>query len=272
MVDIHSHILWGLDDGARSFEQSLEMVRIALESGTTDIVATPHSNGKYAFDPLRMEEKIAQLRSAGKSMPAIHTGCDLYLGVENVGRAIREPAKYTIARGRYLLVQCSDSCAGPETETALERLLDAGLIPVVAHPERNPVLRNDIGRLSAWVELGCRMQLTAMSIDGGFGGTARSSAWQILERGLAHFIASDAHDPARRGPSMADAFQRVANRFGFERAQALFVINPMNAVRGMPVAIVPANAPRTARKWWCFRRSGAGVVVMDSGIGQHNDL
>ena len=252
MVDIHSHILWGLDDGARSFEQSLEMVRIALASGTTDIVATPHANEKYAFEPLRMEEKIAQLRAAGKTMPAIHTGCDLHLGAENVDRAIREPGKYTIAHGRYLLVQCSDSCAGPETGTALERLLGTGLIPVITHPERNPVLRDDFCRLSAWVELGCRMQLTAMSINGGFGRTARSSAWQLLERGLAHFIASEAHDLAHRSPSMAEAFQSVANRFGFEKAQTLFVVNPINAIRGIPIAIVPASAPEATHKWWRF--------------------
>ncbi len=254
MVDIHNHILWGLDDGAGTFEQSLEMVRIALKSGTTDIIATPHLSAKYAFDPQAMEEKIAHLRSAGMTTPAIHTGCDLYLSMENISRVLHEPAKYTIARGQYLLVQCSDTSIGPGTESVLARILDAGLIPVISHPERNPILQNDVERLSAWVDLGCRMQLTAMSITGGFGIKARSSALRILVRGLAHFVASDAHDPVHRSPSMTGAFHRVANRFGYEEAQRLFVINPMYAVRGIPIETAPA--PETTHKWWCFWRSG----------------
>jgi protein-tyrosine phosphatase len=255
MVDIHSHILWGLDDGARSFEQSLEMVRIALESGTTDIIAAPHLNAQYTFETGLMEEKIAQLRAGGANTPTIHAGCDLFLSFENAGHVLQDPAKYTIARGQYLLVECSNSDAGPETETVLARLLAAGLVPIVSHPERNPILRNDIARLTAWVDLGCRMQLTAMSITGGFGRAARSSALRILHCGLAHFVASEAHDPVRRSPSMTEAFDQVANLFGDGEARTLFVINPMNAVRGIPIDSASVHMPETTRKQWHLWRS-----------------
>jgi len=256
MVDIHSHFLWGLDDGARSFEESLEMLRIALESGTTDIVATPHSNTEYAFAPALIEERLAQLRSAGTPMPTIHTGCDFHLSFENVDRALQSPVTYTIAGSQYLLVECPDFRVGPETETVLARLLDTGLIPVVTHPERNPVLQNDVTRLRAWVELGCRIQLTALSITGGFGRTARASATRILKHGLAHFVASDAHDPVHRSPSMAAAFHHVADLLGDEQAQSLFLINPMNAISGNPLAIAPAATAEPVSKWWRFWRSG----------------
>jgi protein-tyrosine phosphatase len=255
MVDIHTHILWGLDDGAQTFKQSLEMLHIAHDSGTTDIVATPHSNAEYTFAPERIAQCIAALRAAAQPIPNLHTGCDFHLSFENVDRALQAPAKYTVAQKQYLLVECPDYRVGPETETVLARLLDTGLIPVVTHPERNPVLQNDLPRLNAWVNLGCLLQLTAMSITGGFGGKARSSALQILGHGIAHFIASDAHDPVHRNPSLTGAFQSVARRHGSETAQTLFFTNPMNAIHGRPIPLPPATEPEVRRKWWCFWRS-----------------
>ena len=254
MVDIHSHILWGLDDGAKSFEQSLEMLRISVESGVTDIVATPHSNAEYTYSPGLMRERVTQLREAGTSMPAIHTGCDFHLSFENVDHALREPAKYSIGGRQYILVECPNFRVGPETETVLGRLLDTGLIPVVTHPERNPVLQRDMERLSAWVNLGCLIQVTALSITGGFGRSAHTSAVQLLKRGIVHFVASDAHDPVHRTPRLTDAFAQVAKLCGNEVARTLFFTNPMDALKGIPIAIKQEAAPEARRKWWSVWR------------------
>ena len=254
MVDIHSHVLWGLDDGARSFEQSLEMLRISAESGVTDIVATPHSNAEYTYSPDLIREKIAQLRESGAPMPELHTGCDFHLSFENLDRALQHPSQYSIAGRQYILVECPDFRVGPETETVLARLLDTGLIPIVTHPERNPVLQNNLERLTGWVNLGCLMQVTAMSITGGFGRSAIASATELLKRDLVHVVASDAHDPAHRTPRMTEAYQRVKQLRSAATAQTLFFSNPASVIKGDPIAVHTSSQSRPPRKWWSFLR------------------
>src|SRR5437588_4823004 len=104
MIDIHSHILPGLDDGSHSPEESAAMVRMAADAGTTDIVATPHANQEYAFDPGIVEQKIADLQAAIGGTPRIHYGCDFHLTLENIDDALRFPGKYSINHRGYLLV------------------------------------------------------------------------------------------------------------------------------------------------------------------------
>src|SRR5712692_10001571 len=104
MVDIHSHILSGLDDGPATLEESVAMVRMAAESGTTDIVATPHANLEYAFQPELVDRKIAELSEASGGALGIHRGCDFHLYYENIQRALADPGLYAINGKRYVLV------------------------------------------------------------------------------------------------------------------------------------------------------------------------
>src|ERR1035438_2762867 len=108
MIDLHSHVLPALDDGAESLEESLEMLRMAAAAGTTDIAATPHANDSYFFDPVVTERKLAELRQASGDLPRLHYGCEMYLTPENIARAIRCPGEYTIDGRGYLLVELSD--------------------------------------------------------------------------------------------------------------------------------------------------------------------
>src|ERR1039457_2850935 len=96
MIDIHSHILPGLDDGSESLEESVEMLRQAAAAGTSDIVASPHANQDYAFDPLLVERRIGELQAAVGDAPQIHYGCDFHLTLENIDDALRSPGKYSI--------------------------------------------------------------------------------------------------------------------------------------------------------------------------------
>src|SRR4051812_36338517 len=105
MVDIHSHILWGLDDGADTRETSIAMLKMAAEAGTTDIVATPHANFEYRFDKVLVSQRIAELAEATAGRPRIHSGCDFHLSFENIEDALQTPARYTINDGPYLLVE-----------------------------------------------------------------------------------------------------------------------------------------------------------------------
>ena len=143
MVDIHSHILWELDDGSGSLEESIAMLQAARESGTTDIVATPHSNSEFAYQPDVVDQKIRELTARTGGAPKMHRGCDFHLSFDNLDHLLDQPGTYTINGKQYLLVECPDFHVGRHTETVLQRLVDAGIVPIVTHPERNQVLQRN---------------------------------------------------------------------------------------------------------------------------------
>jgi protein-tyrosine phosphatase len=235
MVDIHSHVLRGMDDGASTMEESLALLEIAREGGTTDIVATPHCNPQYAYQPELVERAVAELNVRAGGTPKVHRGCEFHLTFDNIDLLMNQPSAYTINGRQYLLIECPDSHVGKYTEPVLERLLERGLIPIVTHPERNPVLQGKIDRVAAWVELGCLTQVTALSIMGAFGGAAKTASAQLLDRGLAHAVASDAHNPKGRHSSLREAYAAVRARYGDAAAELLFEVNPRRIVEGVPV-------------------------------------
>ena len=253
MIDIHSHILPGLDDGAKSMADSLAMLKIAAESGTTDIVATPHANSKYSFSPDLIDRKISELQAASPT-PRIHRGCDFHLTVENIEDALAHPAKYTINGKGYLLVEFSDSLIPKTTDDIFDRLQGAGLIPVITHPERNAILKSRTDLLRLWVGNGCLVQITAQSLLGRFGRTARSFAVQLFQQNLVHFVASDAHDTKHRPPALKAAYDYVAKTWGKERAQTVFVTAPRAAILGEPFYADQPEKVRVKKKWYSFGR------------------
>lgn len=253
MVDIHSHVLWGLDDGSETYAESLAMLRMAAAAGTTDIVATPHANSRYAFDPQLIEARIAQLEAAGEILPRIHRGCDFHLNFVNVQAALEEPGKFTINHRNYLLVEFPDISIPTGIDRVFSQFLDAGIIPVLTHPERNDVLMQNPDQLAKWVEKRCLIQVTALSLLGGFGATALEHAWTLMDRRLVHVVASDAHDPVRRHPRLSDARAEVARRAGEDNAMRLFESNPRAIIEGMDVTEI-APMVKAGRRWFSFWR------------------
>jgi protein-tyrosine phosphatase len=251
-VDIHSHILWGVDDGARDLDMTLEMLRIAADNGTTDIVATPHSDLHFSFDPEKIAERILEISSAPGAKPRIHTGCDFHLHVENISDCLAHPTKYTINHLRYLMVEFSDLNVPKSIGQVLERMMEAGITPVVTHPERNGLLMSDIERLVGWVHAGCLLQVTAQSFLGRFGKVARNAAFELMSRHMVHFIASDAHDPVNRPPDLSAAYEFVTNRYGVETARRMFVTNPAATLTGAYLDIEVPEQPKSRRKWFFF--------------------
>jgi protein-tyrosine phosphatase len=250
LVDIHSHILPGLDDGAKTLEDAVAMLRLAVEAGTTDIVATPHANLQFAYDPERIGRKIAEVQAAAGPAPRIHRGCDFHLTLENIQDALDHPGKYTINGKRYLLVEFSELLIPRTTQDIFDRLLNAGLTPIVTHPERNALLHTRLEQLQSWVENGALVQVTAHSLLGTFGRTVKSVATELMNRNLAHFIASDAHDTKHRPPVLREAYQQVEKTWGPERAEALFVSAPRATLTGEPIMALEAAAARPKRKWY----------------------
>jgi len=250
LIDIHSHVLFGLDDGARALEDSLAMVRMAVEHGTTDLVATPHANLRYRFEPARIAERIAQLREAAGGALRLYTGCDFHLNYENIQDAIDRPRKYTINQQSYLLVEFSELLIFKNTEEIFARLRDAGMTPVITHPERNGLLRQRTDMIAQWVEAGARVQVTAQSLTGGFGRRAQDFCRELLGRRLVHVIASDGHDCERRPPVMDQARAWVVKRYGEALAEALCVTNPGAALSGEAMRLPHAEAESLVRKWY----------------------
>ena len=245
MIDIHSHILYGLDDGAKTLEDSVAMLRVAAESGTTDLVATPHANLAYRYDPALIRDRLAEL--TGASTVRLYSGCDFHLSYDNIQDAIDHPRKYTINQQSYLLVEFSDLLIFRNTAEILGRLQDAGMVPVITHPERNGLLRQRIENIAAWIEAGARIQLTAQSLTGRFGSRAREFSETLLDRGLVHFVASDAHDREHRPPKLNGAHEWLTRHYGESAANLLCIENPKAALQGEPIQHLPASEPR---KWY----------------------
>jgi protein-tyrosine phosphatase len=251
VIDIHSHILWGMDDGAPTEEVSLEMLRLAAEGGTTDIVATPHSNGEFEYQPELIAERIRELTEKSGGVPRIHRGCDFHLSFDNIEQAMETPERFSINGKRYLLVEFADMHIPPSANRILEQLLAVDLVPIITHPERNPIIRKEPAKLKAWIEQGCLVQVTALSVLGGFGKAAQATARQYLSEGMVHFIASDAHDPVRRHPKLDEAYAMIAEQYGSDLAELLFVDNPGRVIRGE--YIEEGRIPVEAKKpWWQF--------------------
>ena len=245
LVDIHSHILPGLDDGAETLEETLAMLQVAADNGTTDIVATPHANSSYAYSEQVADDLVAQLNESAGSLIRVHRGCDFHLNFDNLSKALEYPAQYTINSGRYLMVELPDLASLPVMRTVLGRLLGVRIVPIITHPERNGPLCGNLGELNSWVLDGCLLQVTALSFFGRFGNTAQRVAETLMNSGSVHFVASDAHDCEDRSPNLAPAYQHVAQTWGQETANALFYDNPTAVIMDEPIF---PNAPRVAKK------------------------
>ena|ERR1051326_206472 len=248
MVDIHSHVLWGMDDGAETVEDSLAMLRLAAETGTSDIVASPHANSRFRYEPEVIRQRIEELSSSLGGKPRIHRGCDFHLSFENVQDAMENPSKYVINNGPYMLVEFPD---GPLAgmQRVLTALLDCGLIPIMTHPERQLQLSRIDDDFLEWVRMGCLVQVTAQSLLGRFGRRSEKSAWEMVERGLAHFIASDAHDIEDRPPRLDLAFTAVAERVGEAHAKLLSLENPQAVLCGGRVRLLTPKTKPWYRRW-----------------------
>lgn len=243
-----------MDDGPADEATAVAMARLAAASGTTDVVATPHANEAFAFSPEANQEKRRRLQEAVGPQPRIHLGCDFHLTYDNVTAALAERSRFTINGGPYLLVEFSDHVISTGTSEVFARMRQAGLTPIITHPERNPLLQGQHQRLAVWVRRGCLIQITAGSFLGAFGPAAREEAVALVNRGLAHIVASDGHDPERRPPVLKDGYAFVTDRWGEPMARRLFVDNPGAVLAGQALVVPPVKR-RRKKQWWMFWKS-----------------
>ncbi|MCX6619930.1 MAG: exopolysaccharide biosynthesis protein [Acidobacteria bacterium] len=256
MIDIHSHILYGLDDGAQTLADSVAMLEMAAAAGTTDIVATPHADLKFRFQPELNRQRQAEVQAAAGSKLRVHLGCDFHLSSDNIEDALANPAKYTVNGRNYLLVEFSDLLIPKTTGEVFASLLGAGMVPIITHPERNWLLTLRLAEIEAWIGQGALVQVTSQSLGGLFGSKARKFAEELMRRDLVHFIASDAHSIAERNPRLDEAFAMIAGRYGKNRAERLLQVNPKCVIEGRPLPAVEPEAIAPERKWYQVWRRG----------------
>src|SRR6202789_4582919 len=150
MIDIHHHLLWGLDDGASTVETSIAMAKTAAADGISHIVCSPHANGTYAYEPWIIAEKISELQRLldRDAVPVkLGRGCDFHLSYDNIQEAKIDPGKFSINGLGYLLVEIPDYGLSPGLTEVFYQLQLSGLTPILTHPERNPTLQRDQPRL-----------------------------------------------------------------------------------------------------------------------------
>lgn len=230
------------------------MIEMAAASGTTDLVASPHASPRYKFDPELVQERLEGMRAAVAAKPGLkirlHNACDFHLSYDNIQDALANPRKYTIDNGRYLLVEFSDLLIFRNTAEIFARMLDSGMTPIITHPERNPLLCQRLPELTAWVEAGALIQVTAQSLTGRFGKRAAEFSRILLDQGSVHFLASDGHDLVHRPPRMDEAFEWIEKRYGREAAELLCIENPRATLTGEHVTALDPAPAKPAKKWY----------------------
>jgi protein-tyrosine phosphatase len=264
MIDIHCHILPGLDDGADSVEIACSMAEMAIADGITHVIGTPHASPNFKFVPELVKQRRDEIQARFEGRLILATGCDFHLSFENLQEIRQNATRFTLNQKNFLLVEFADYSIPPALDQALHELQLAGLRPIITHPERNPLIRAQPARLFKWLRQGCYVQVTAQSLLGQFGSAAREMSEKWLDAGAVHFLASDAHNLTSRPLRLREAFDHVAKTRGEDVARALLIDNPLAVFEGRPIPYVPelpddpdaenpaARKLRRRKRFWFF--------------------
>ena len=239
VVDIHSHILPEVDDGSKSWETSVAMCRMAAADGITHQVATPHANDRYHYDREYLQGLVAHLQQLVGNVITLSLGCDFHLSYDNLQDVLANPSRYAIEGSHYMLVELSNYSVPQQITDCFMKLGDCGITAVITHPERNPILRENLQRVVEWAEQGCVIQMTGSALTGFWGERTRRAAEWLLESQAVHVLATDAHDLEKRVPILSTSRDAAAQIVGDEVAEALVTDNPSAIVNDQPLPFFP---------------------------------
>ena len=254
MIDLHCHILHGFDDGAHTFEESLEMARMAAADGIRTLVATPHSPRSFAcrhYDPKLIQQRVDELNAAlrKEDVPLeVIPGTEIAYDA-GVDQQLKQGAILPYGKTRTVLFEPPYGALPPTFDVAIFTLQVAGYRVLLAHPERIPDVQNNPNRLRPLVERGVLMQITAAAITGGQGELLERVSVALLTHGMAHVLASDSHGPrSQRLPQLAAARDRAAALLNPQAADALVRDTPQRLLHNQ--AFVPPIPRRVDHRRW----------------------
>jgi protein-tyrosine phosphatase len=256
MIDIHSHILPTVDDGAIDLDTALEMARQAVADGITSVVATPHhGNGRFeneANDIRRWTDELnEQLKAQGIGLNVL-PGQEIHT-YRNWLDDLTSQKLTGINGSRYMLVECSTSLTldqkfEVQMEEIIHELSIAGFVPIIAHPERYSLFSKDITKLKFCVERGALAQLTSHSVTGQFGDKIQTASMRMLKNGLVHFIASDAHDTNYRMMELSGAYAWIERKFNRDYVKLL----KQNAIHAIHDEVIEPKLEKSEKRKWYF--------------------
>jgi protein-tyrosine phosphatase len=245
MIDLHCHILPGIDDGAKNLEEAVEMCRMAAADGCRAMIATPHQRRGVWWNADR-ESIVGLARNLQAALEQaalgpelrVLVGGEVHVDSELLAEVERLPGGglLTLAGSRYLLIEFDNQGRLGEAIHLVHELVVGGWRPIVAHPEFIPWLAGDLDAVKRLVALGAMTQVTAMSVTGDFGRGPMTETHALIEEGLVHFVASDCHGVQRRPPGLRRAYQTIAGRWGAEVARRLVSDNPRAVVQNRPLS------------------------------------
>ena len=239
VIDVHCHVLPGLDDGAADAEAALALARMAAADGTRRMLATPHHlNGLFSNPPAQIRIAVQDFQSrldAEKIRLKIHAGAEVHLVPDLVAHLERDEVMTLGDHRKYLMIEFPPFMMPPNTKQILFEIRRLGLGVVLAHPERIEPFSVKPELLDELIDAGALVQLTAGSILGQFGKPVRKLSERLLDERRVHFIASDAHNTDGRTPVLSVARKAVVRHIGENGAQILFETNPLALVEGREI-------------------------------------
>jgi protein-tyrosine phosphatase len=255
VIDIHSHIMPEIDDGARTFEEAIEMARIATQDGIEYMVSTPHMfNGLSGNpEPTEIFHRVSALNEAISGIGVrVLPGSEVHI-TQEIAEQARTDRLMKINQNSYMLVEFPRLTVPQEAHDLFGKLLRQGVFPILVHPERNALIQRNPAIIAKFVERGILIQVTAMSVTGEFGPAAKKCVDILLRHDCVHFLATDAHRTKKRPPILSRGRDAAAAIIGAERASALVNANPRAVINGELLQVRPpipfGSAPRARRSF-----------------------
>lgn len=253
IIDLHSHLIPNVDDGAQTIEQSLELARQAVAEGVEHMVLTPHHrNGAYLNrkdEVIQYAEDLqAEYDRAGVNLK-VYPSQEIRLTDHFFDDLYNGDLLPLDVMGKYYLIEFPSDRVPSNTNEVFQELISSGITPVIAHPERNHELVSNLHRLYELIEMGCLSQITTSSYSGYYGEKLAENARTIIQHNLAHILASDVHHIKHRPMNMEAAFNQLRSDFGVEMVD-YFKTNARDIFNGDPVDRKQPIEPKKPRKKW----------------------
>ncbi len=257
MIDIHSHVMPEIDDGARSLEEAIEMARIAAADGIEQMVSTPHMfNGlSHNPEPAEILDRVAALQEAIGDSLKIVPGNEVHVS-HDIAEHAKNGRVTKINQRNYMLVEFPQLTVPVGADDLFYKLLLQGVHPILVHPERNVQIQSHPSIVAGFVERGVFVQVTAMSMTGEFGSAALACAQSLLRHNCVHFLATDTHRPNKRPPILSKGRDAAAVIVGVEKASKLVEDNPRAVINGESLHLdppIPYGSPGRAKRSFISR-------------------